>query len=93
MSRLQRKLESRNNVFENDNQIREGDVVQFCLGWSNSDGAEIGWRRGRMPLVGWLSRADCLGLLCRCKESRKVTTGDYRPWPSKSPVKLRETIA
>jgi len=62
MPRLQRKLESRNNVFENDNQIREGDVVQFCLGGqtmtvlkSDGDGAECRWLAGSQEHTVWVS--------------------------------------
>lgn len=63
-ARLQCELESRNNVFENDNHIREGDVVQFSLGGQtmtvlklDGDRAECRWLAGSQEQTVWVAFA------------------------------------
>ena len=58
------EVESRNNVVENHQQIREGDVVQFSLGGQkmtvlklDGDGAECRWLAGSQKQTVWVSYA------------------------------------
>lgn len=64
MSDGQCELESRNLVFENHKQIREGDVVQFSLGGQkmtvlklDGNGAECRWLAGSQEQTVWVSFA------------------------------------
>jgi|SRR5579859_2720250 len=81
MSDGQRELESRNDVVENHKQLRDGDVVQFCLGGQkmtvlklDGDGAECRWLAGSQKQTVWVSFA-CVRKVGR---SPQVTVGHGR---------------
>jgi uncharacterized protein YodC (DUF2158 family) len=75
------ELESRNLVFENHEQIRAGDVVQFSLGGQqmtvlklDGDGAECRWLAGSQEQTVWVSFA-CVKKL---RKLPQVTIGHGR---------------